>query len=109
MIIGTGIYKEPLFDSVVVTCATGEPAVNVITVDSDKRWFIHALGISCDLTIDYVEFDGNNIGLTASATLNEIFGADLPADNSIIVACVTNGGESEKPITVTLKGYKVAK
>ena len=109
MRIGTGIYKEPLFNSVVVTCATGEPAVNTITVDSDKRWFIHALGITCDVTIDYVKFDGNNIGLTATATLDEIFGEDLPVDSSIQVACITNEGEDAKPLTVTLKGYKVAK
>ncbi len=109
MKIGTGIYKEPLYDSVVVTCATGEPAVNTITVDADKRWFIHALGITCDITIDYVKFDGNNIGLTATATLDEIFGKDLPADDSIAVACVTNDGETEKTLTVALKGYKVAK
>lgn len=109
MKIGTGIYKEPLYDSVVVTCATGEPAVNTITVDTDKRWFIHALGITCDVTIDYVKFDGNNIGLTATVTLDEIFGKDLPADDSIQVACVTNDGESAVTLTVALKGYKVAK
>jgi hypothetical protein len=109
MKIGTGIYKEPLYDSVVVTCATGEPTVNTITVDTDKRWFIHALGITCDITVDYAKFDSNDIGLTATATLDEIFGEDLPADNSIQVACVTNDGESEVTLTVTLKGYKVAK
>lgn len=109
MKIGTGIYKEPLYDSVVVTCATGEPTVNTITVDTDKRWFIHALGITCDITIDYVKFDGNNIGLTATATLDEIFGEDLAVDNSIQVACVTNDGESAAALTVALKGYKVAK
>lgn len=109
MRIGTGIYKEPLYNSVVVTCATGEPAVNTITVDTDKRWFIHALEITCSLTIDYVKFDGNNLGLVATATLDEIFGEDLPADDSIQVACVTNDGESATTLTVTLKGYKVAK
>ena len=81
----------------------------IITVDTDKRWFIHALGITCEITIDYVLFDGNNIGLTATATLDEVFGEDLPADNSIAVACVTNDGEDEKTLTVELKGYKVAK
>lgn len=109
MKIGTGIYKEPLYDSVVVTCATGEPTVNTITVDTDKRWFIHALEITCSLTIDYVKFDGNNLGLAATATLDEIFGEDLPADDSIQIACVTNDGESATTLTVALKGYKVAK
>ena len=109
MKIGTGIYKEPLYDSVVVTCATGEPTVNAISIDTDKRWFVHALDITCDITIDYVKFDGNNIGLTATATLDEIFGKDLPAEDLIQVACVTNDGEDEKTLTVALKGYKIAK
>ena len=93
----------------VVTCATGEPTVNTITIDTDKRWFVHALDITCDITIDYVKFDGNNIGLTATVTLDEIFGKDLPVDDLIQVACVTNDGEDEKTLTVALKGYKVAK
>lgn len=106
---GTGIYKEPLYDSVVVTVATEETGINTITVDSGKRWFVHAMDITCDITIDYVKFDGNNIGLTATATLDEIFGEDLPADETIEVACVTNDSESAKTLTVVLKGYKVAK
>jgi len=109
MKIGTGIYKEPLYNTAVITCATNEPGVNTITVDSDKRWFVHAMDITCDITIDYVKFDGNSIGLIATATLDEIFGKDLPADDSVVVACVTNDSGALKPITVVLKGYKVAK
>lgn len=109
MRVGIGIYKKPLNTSKTVSVATTIVGVATLCPNDGERWFVNSIDITTGLTVDYVYFDDNVLGVIADTTISDYFGETLCLDDELRVTTLANGLGAATNLVISAIGWITAK